>query len=205
VALFLDLFDYLALILHGFALVGQTVAIGSVAFLLLIAQPLLTRSTAGADKVRQGTIRILAIAGGAIAVLAVLRLGAQLATMVGAGIPLDRAFGAGFVVAWSLQGACGVALAALAGRVSRRGGEGLLILFTLGVLAGSIATSHAVGRIEDRSWLLLATAPTRRALAYGSAACWRCCLHSARSPINPPSPSSAAVIRRWRYSGSPRC
>lgn len=65
-SLYLDLFDYLALILHGFALLGQTVAIGNVAFLLLIAQPLLTRGSAG--KVRQGTIRILRMAGGAIAV-----------------------------------------------------------------------------------------------------------------------------------------
>lgn len=67
-SLYLDLFDYLALILHGLALLGQTGAIGSVAFLLLIAQPLLTRGIAGAGKVRQGTIRILHMAGGAIAV-----------------------------------------------------------------------------------------------------------------------------------------
>jgi putative copper resistance protein D len=129
-----------------------------VAFLYLIAQPLLTRGTVRADKVRRGTIRILRITGGAIPVLAVVRLGVQLATMVGAGIPLDRAVGAGFVVVWCLQGACGAALAVLAGGASRRGVDRLLILFALGMLAGGVATSHAVGRMEDRSWLLLATA-----------------------------------------------
>jgi putative copper resistance protein D len=193
----------LALILHGFALVAQTVAIGGVAFLCLIAQPLLTRGTADADKVRRGTVRILRIAGGAIVVLAVVRLGVQLVTMVGAGIPLDRAFGAGFVVAWSLQGACGAALAVLAVGASRRGVDGLLILFALGMLASGIATSHAVDRIEDRGWLLLATA-----LHQAGAGVWIGGLPALLLALGTVTdkPALAFVGRRgWRYSVSPRC
>ena len=136
---------------------AQTVAVGSVAFLWLLAEPLLSGGSAGADKVRRDTIRIVRIAGLAVAILAVVRLWVQLAAMVGAGIPLERAVGAGFVLAWTLQGTCGAALAILAGRVSGHGNHRVLILLALGVLAGTIATSHAAGRIEDRSWLFLAT------------------------------------------------
>jgi copper resistance protein D len=93
----------------------------------------------------------------------------------------------------------------VAGRVSRRGGDGLLILFTLGVLAGSIATSHAAGRIEDRSWLLLATA-----LHQAGAGVWiggLLALLLALSTVTDKAGLAfiGPAIRQWRYSVSPRC
>jgi putative copper resistance protein D len=157
-SLYIDLFNYLSLILQGLVVVAQTVTIGSVAFICVIAQPLLTGRIADADKVRAGTVRILRIAGGALAVLSIARIGLQLAIVVGAGIPLARASGAPFVLAWSIQAACGAALAMLAGRTGRNGVNSLLIVSALGVLAGSVGSSHAVARVDDRGWLLLATA-----------------------------------------------
>ncbi|HEX2826222.1 MAG TPA: CopD family protein [Burkholderiales bacterium] len=150
--LFFDLFDYLALILRAFALIAQTVTLGSVAFLCLIAQRLQADGIAGADTVQRGAVRILRIAGSAIAVFALLRVALQVAGLVGTGIPLDRALGAGSVIAWSLQAACGAALAVRARRV-----DASTLVFALAVLACGIATSHAAGRIEDRGWLLAAT------------------------------------------------
>jgi putative copper resistance protein D len=157
VTLFIDLFNYLSLVLHGLSAVAQTVAIGSVAFACAIVQPLLTRGAAAVGNVRAGTVRILRIAAAALAVLSIARIGLQLAAIVGAGIPLDRAFGAPFVFAWALQSACAAALAILAGRMGHRYVDGVLILLALGVLAGSVAASHAVARIDDRSLLILAT------------------------------------------------
>jgi copper resistance protein D len=155
--LFLDLFGYLSVLLRGLGLIVQSVGIGSLAFLLLIARPL-AKGDASRQPVLRSAILILRIAGWTVAILAVLRLAVQLAALIAAsGIALHRALGANFVVALSLQAACGIALALLAGRATRPGSHLPLALCCAGILAGALTTSHATGRLEGRGWLLMAT------------------------------------------------
>ena len=195
--LFFELFDYLALLLRALALVAQTVALGSVVFIGLIAQGLHAGDVEGAEAVRQGSVRTLRIAGAAIAIFAAFRVALQITALIGADIPLERAFGAGFVIAWSVQAVCGAALAA---RARRPPIDAWTILFAVGVLACSIATSHAVGRIEDRGWLLFATT-----LHQAGAALWIGGLPALLIALNRITDKTALAFIGRRYSAMALC
>lgn len=76
-------------------------------------------------------------------------------------MPLGRALGAGFVGAWGAQAAAGVAVAALLRRGRRPLGAGAvasLATAAIAIIAGSVATSHAAGRLEPGFLLGGATA-----------------------------------------------
>lgn len=190
--LFFELFDYVALILRWLALVAQSVALGSVVFLFLIAQPLHAGEVAGADKVRLDAIRFLRIAGASVAVLALLRVALQVAGLLGTGFPLDRALTAGSVLAWSMQAACGCALAVRARRT-----DAVTIFMALGVLACGIATSHAAARLDDRGWLLAATA-----LHQSGAAVWLGGLPALLAALHTIADKPALAFVGRRYSSA---
>ena len=157
------LLDHLSVPLRGLAVTAQSLAVGGVAFLLLLAVPIapcLSPALGSAILRRAG--RITAWAGLAVALVSLARIALQLAALVGeVGIPLGRALGAGFVGAWGAQTVAGLAIAALL-RWGRRpaGAEAMasLAIAALAIIGGSVATSHAAGRLDLGLLLGVATA-----------------------------------------------
>ena len=157
------LLDHLSVPLRGLAVTAQSLAVGGVTFLLLLAVPIAPcLSTALGSAVLRRAGCITAWAGLVVALVALARIALQLAALVGEiGIPLGRALGAGFVSSWGAQIVAGIAIAALL-QWGRRplGAKTMagLVIAALVIIGGSIATSHAAGRLDLGLLLGVATA-----------------------------------------------
>jgi copper resistance protein D len=141
------LLDHLSVPLRGLAVTAQSLAVGGVAFLLLLAVPIapcLGPALGSAILRRAG--RITAWAGLAVALVSLARIALQLAALVGeVGVPLGRALGAGFVGAWGAQTVAGLAIAALL-RWRRppfcAGAMACLACAALAIIGGSVAAGR---------------------------------------------------------------
>lgn len=159
----IEFFALLSTPLRALAFLSQALSVGGVAFILLLAIPLAARldPALGSDLLRRAG-RITAAAGVGVALIAAARTVGQLTELVvEAGIPLGQALGAGFVAAWGAQAMAGLAIAALLARRRDAPGPGVmacLAIAALVIVAGSVATSHAVGRLEGGAVLAAATA-----------------------------------------------
>ncbi|WP_439814851.1 copper resistance D family protein [Zavarzinia sp. CC-PAN008] len=155
--LLLDIFGFLTIVLRGFDLVAQSMAVGGIVFIAVIAQPLQGRLGVSGAALLDRSYRLLVLAGIGLAAFNGARILLQLGALFGT-IDLDweEALGAHFVTAWGVRAACGVAIAALA--ASRVEGRlWLLVLFTAILLLAGILTSHSIARLDDRAILAAAT------------------------------------------------
>ena len=149
-SLLLDVFGYLTVILGGITISAQAFTIGGIAFLQLVAWPFEARLGAGGEEIVRRSRRLL----GWSALVLVLAEGAFLAMQTAvlmdtAELTFGETIGADFAVASLLKIAAAalVAVLAFAGR-GRQGRAAMAVLAAL-VLAGAVATSHAVSRLED--------------------------------------------------------
>jgi putative copper resistance protein D len=148
--LLVDLFGYLSIVIHGLTILSQSVALGGVLFLVLLARPLKLPDIAA------GTARIAGYA--AIGLLVSQAAGVALQTAVLTDtVDLDvwNVLTAEFAVAGAVKVVAAVLLAALL--LVRRGAAPAMPLLTLTVieLAAATLTTHAAARLDDRGWLLL--------------------------------------------------
>jgi putative copper resistance protein D len=144
-----DLFAYLSVLLRGAVLVFQAVAVGGVAFALVVLR------SAGPDtrQAQERQRRLTARAALGLSVAWVLSLALDSAILVGtSGLAPGDLLGANFFLTGSVASLCALALAALAWRAGVR--TEWLVLPALGALLGPAATSHAAARLEDRALLL---------------------------------------------------
>lgn len=155
-ALLIDLFGYLSVIVHGLVILTQSVALGSVFFLVFLARPF------AAELGPEGpplAARIAAVA--AWAALGLLASeGAYIAmqvAVIGAttGLPPAGILGADFAVAGLVKCAAALAIAALL--LARRAAapSAALLALALIALAAATLTTHAAARIDGRAPLLL--------------------------------------------------
>ncbi len=156
-ALLLDVFGFLSVVLRGLVLTAQSLAIGGVAFLVLLAHPLRTQLGASGAAVFERCRRLLlwsAIAFAALELVFVLLECLVLAGTVD--ISLAAAFGADF----ARFGMTAAAASVLAAALARRPLEGLrfaaLPVLALVMLLAQAATSHAAAQLNGRAPLMLA-------------------------------------------------
>src|SRR5713101_3208116 len=152
-ALLLDVFGFLSVVLRGLVLTAQSLAIGGVAFLVLLAHPLRTELGASGAAVFERCRRLLlwsAIAFAALELVFVLLECLVLAGTVD--ISLAAAFGADFARFGMTAAAASV--------LARRPLEGLrfaaLPVLALVMLLAQAATSHAAAQLNGRAPLMLA-------------------------------------------------
>ncbi len=156
--LLLDLFGFLSVVLRGLTLTAQSLTVGGIAFLLLLAGPLAGEiGAAGAGIIKRSRTLLgwSAIALALVAAISVLIEAMILADTVG--LTAGETLGAGFVLAGIAVIGASAAIAWLSLR-DRSGGFsafGLLALAAV-ILIAQTMTSHAAAQIDDR--LLLATA-----------------------------------------------
>src|SRR3954468_7041084 len=98
-SLLVDLFGYLSIILHGLVITAQSMALGGVLFLVLLAQPFANRLAEGAELARR-TARLAAWSAVALAVCEALTVAMQSAVLMNTlDVPVQAVWGAEFAVA----------------------------------------------------------------------------------------------------------
>jgi copper resistance protein D len=147
--LLVDLFGYLAIILHGLAIVSQSMALGGTFFLVLAARPF--AASLGPEIVRR-TAWIAGVSALCVVLVEALNIALQTAVLTTTvGISVTDVFGADFAVAGMLKAAACIVLVALL-----RGGAGAVPLLAACCLelAAATLTTHARARLDDRAVLL---------------------------------------------------
>jgi len=152
-ALLVDLFGFLSVILRGVALALAAFAIGGVVFRYAVVTP---RGAAGPELLgRLGAFQ--AIAASALVAVLLLAKGLDLSILVSTvGVPWSSALTAPFMLAGfvtCLAGA-GLAICAFRGRAAPPARPWLEGFAACVLLASVVATTHATGRIDARGWLL---------------------------------------------------
>ena len=156
-ALLVDLFGYLSIILHGLVIVAQSMALGGVFFLLFLARPFAPGLPDGDGLVRR-TARIagwsaLALAGGEA--LTVAMQSAVLTDTLG--LPLPAVIGAAYAVAGIVKLTAAILLALLLLGTMVPPALPMLGLCAV-VIAAAVATTHAAARLDHVPLMLAASA-----------------------------------------------
>ena len=152
--LLIDVFGYLSIVVHGLTILAQSIALGGVLFLVLLAQPLAGRI--GPD-IAQRSARIAAWGSAALFTAEAATVALQAAAVVGSiDIPLDDALGAGFAIAGFMKMGIAALLAALLFARGPKAPVPPLILAVILELVAATLTTHAIARIDGRAPLLIA-------------------------------------------------
>jgi putative copper resistance protein D len=160
VALLIDLFGYLSVVLHGLTVTAQSVAVGGVLFLVLLARPFADRLARG--EALLAIVTKIALFGALALILCdALVLALQGAVLVGTlDISPMAVLGADFARALLVKMATASVLVVLlwfghGGRPGLAGGIALLVAAAV-ELAAATLTTHAAARLSGQGPLLLA-------------------------------------------------
>ena len=154
-SLLVDVFGYLSIILHGLVIVGQSMAVGSVLFLLLLARPFEHRLAEGAEIVRR-TARFGAWSALFLVACEALALALQLAVLqTTLDLPVIELIPANFAIAGLVKIAAAGGLALLL--VRPKPSPWPLAVLVAVILAAAVATTHAAARLEDGGLLMVAS------------------------------------------------
>jgi putative copper resistance protein D len=157
-----DLIGYVAILLHGLAIVSQSMALGGMLFLILLARPF--AGTLGRDIARR-TAGIAAWSAVALVAIELLTTGLQTAVLVSTlDLPVSNILQANFAVAGLVKSAAAVVLAAL---LWRNAAAAWLLAAGAVELAAATLTTHAAARLSGNVILL-----TVEALHQLGAAIW---------------------------------
>ena len=155
--LLIDLFGYLSIVVHGLTILAQSMALGGVLFLVLLARPLAERLGLPGAEIAGRCARIAAWSAIALMVSEAVTVALQTAVLVSSvDIGVGNALGANFAVAGLLK--AGIA-ALLAVMLFVRGSSAptvpLLLAVMLELMAATL-TTHAAARLDGRGPLLAA-------------------------------------------------
>ena len=156
--LLVDLFGYLAIIIHGVVISAQSMAVGGVVFLVFLAQPRAWMLGPAGPAVLRDAVRLTLWGAVGLAAAEAARIaldGAVLTATLDLG--LAKVLTADFALAGEVKIAAALLLAALLGMFGGRVPAAVLIGLAVVMLAAAAATTHAAARLEDREILLAVT------------------------------------------------
>ena len=155
--LLLDIYGFLAVVLHGLLLTAQAIALGGIAFLFLLAMPMAREFGESGPVMRRRCAHLLRWSAITGTVVAATSLAFQVSLLMAT---LDQSLGRSLTASFGISGLVEVvssgAIAVLAGRPGKDRTVLLVAAFVL--LAAAVATTHAMARIEGRALPLLLTA-----------------------------------------------
>lgn len=157
--LFVDLFSSLSVVVHGLGLVAQSMLLGGVLFLVLLARPQGWLLGQAGRLVQQDTARIAGWAALGLVLaegMTVAMRTADLMTTVG--LPLGNVLQADFALAGLVKIAMALLLAAILFGLGGRAPGWLLLPLGAVELAAATMTSHAAARLEFSQPLMVADA-----------------------------------------------
>jgi len=151
VALLLDIFGYLSVLLRGLLLTAQSLTFGSLAFLLLLLRPLSSYLSGDCLAIAARCQLVLRIGAFAFAALALCALFLNAAALVGTvEVSWQDALNAGFARAGFVTAIC----ACLIGLASRGKWNlarcALLATLAVVILVAQLTTTHAASRLDGR-------------------------------------------------------
>jgi len=160
----LNLFGFLSVLLRGLTIAAQTLAVGGVVFMLVVARPLRVVDPS-ADPMRRSWKKLIVLSSLGLAVAQVTSISINSAVlMVTADLSLAEIIGANFFLAGVVSIMAGMSLALVARNSIRLDWHWPLVLAVV-ILAASVMTTHAVSRTQDRALLASATALHQAATA----------------------------------------
>jgi putative copper resistance protein D len=144
-----DLIGYVGILLHGLVIVSQSMAIGGMLFLVLLARPY--AAILGPDIVRR-TAAIAAWSALALAGIEAVNVALQTAVLVDTvDLPVSNVLQANFALAGMAKAALAVGLAVL---LWRRAAWPALVAVGFAELVAATMTTHAAARLSDNALLL---------------------------------------------------
>jgi putative copper resistance protein D len=151
--LLVDLFGYLSIIVHGLTILSQSMALGGVLFLVLLARPLAPRL--GGAQIAAGTARIAGYAALALLLSEAATVALQTAVLVDTvDLTVADVLHAEFAVAGIVKTIAAAALAVLLLGLKDKAPAVPLLALTVIELAAATLTTHAAARLDSRGWLL---------------------------------------------------
>jgi putative copper resistance protein D len=156
-ALLLDIFGFLSVVLRGLVLSAQSLVIGGIVFLGLVVGPVAAKLGVGGEAATARGRRLLFWSTLALACAELVFIGLESVVLAGTmDIPLATAFGASFARFGLVAAAAAAALAFVARGVFTRARVAVLLGLALAALAAQVATSHAAAQVDSRAALLIA-------------------------------------------------
>ena len=157
--LFLDVFGFLSVILRGVVLTGVAVCLGGVLFAYRVALPALDPSRDADRAVLTKSARLIAFSAWLLALAAIASAGIDIAVLVTTvEVSWGSALTADFARSGELMTVAAIAVALLAPAIARGERSVPLMIAAGALLVGSVATTHAVARLDDRFALVAASA-----------------------------------------------
>jgi putative copper resistance protein D len=155
VALLIDLFGYLSIILHGLTITAQSMALGGVVFLVFLARPLAKPLGIVGPLLLRDAARITFWSALGLVVFEAAVIALQSAVLVGTiDLPLLDVLDADFALSGMVKVGCGLVLMAALWGAGRRAPALLLLAAGAVELAAATLTTHAAARLADRGPLL---------------------------------------------------
>ena len=154
-ALLIDLFGYLSIILHGFTIAAQSMALGGVLFLALLLRPLAPRLGSVGQGIERTCVRMTAWSAVALVVCETATIVLQTTVLVGTvDLSILDVLQANFAVAGMVK-ITAMALIALTLLTFRQRAPTIPLLALAAIeLAAATLTTHAAARLDDRTPLL---------------------------------------------------
>jgi putative copper resistance protein D len=154
VALLIDLFGYLSIVIHGFTIAAQSIALGSVLFLTLLMRPVTARL--GPSGQNLAPVSFAIVAASALALCEASAVALQIAVLVGTvDLSVVDALQANFAIAGLVKVTAAVAIALILAVHKRHAPALPLLTLAAVVLAAASFGTHAAARLDHRAPLLL--------------------------------------------------
>lgn len=155
-ALLIDLFGYLSVIVHGLVILTQSVALGSVFFLAGLARPFAGELGIDGPVLERRVARVAGWSALGLVAAEGAYIGMQVAVIASTtGLSVGGVIGADFAVAGLVKIAAALLIAGLLLLRGRAAPTVLLLALCLVALAAATLTTHAAARVEGRGPLLL--------------------------------------------------
>ena len=152
-SLLVDLFGYLEIILHGLVILSQSMALGGILFLVLLARPF-ARELPGGEAIARRTRTVAGWAALALVLCEGLTLGLQASVLIDTvDLSLLNVMGAAFAQAGLVKCAAALLLA-LCLLLWRQTPAALLLALGAVELAAATLSTHAAARLDDSMPLL---------------------------------------------------
>ncbi|MBE7209756.1 MAG: CopD family protein [Gluconacetobacter diazotrophicus] len=154
-SLLVDLFGYLSIVLHGLTIVAQSMALGGVLFLVLLARPFVGELANGARIVSR-VRRLTFWSAVAMAAVEALGNGLQVSVLMSTvELPFGEVMQANFAVAAVVKIVCALLIAAGTARDGIRVPGAALLAVVAIELSAATATTHAAARLQSSNLLLV--------------------------------------------------
>lgn len=155
-ALLIDLFGYLSIIIHGLTIVAQSVALGSVLYLTLLLRPIVDQLGSAGQRVERACTAIASWSALALVLCEAATVALQSAALVGTvDLSVADALRANFAIAGLVKMVAAALIALTLFALTRRAPALPLLALAAIELAAATLTTHAAARMEHRTPLLL--------------------------------------------------